>query len=253
MLSRGIAEIDDELVWIDSVETGTGEVTLAPFGRGWNGTTATTHAANARVTMNPAWPTTSIKQAISDTINSFFPKLFAVKSTTFTFSTAVTTYSLPADFETAISVTWDSIGPELEWYPVANYRPDKSAPTSEYATGKSISIYESILPGRSIKVTYRAIPSPLVNDSDGLVAVAGLPESCRDVIVLGAAQRLTSYVDAGRLNAHAVEVDEQDNPKPFGSGARASKDLFGFYGQRLRDEQMKLDSRFPIKVYRTGR
>jgi hypothetical protein len=46
------------------------------FGRGYQGTTASPHAQYAPVTLSPTFPRNSIKKAINDTINSFYPKLW---------------------------------------------------------------------------------------------------------------------------------------------------------------------------------
>ena len=53
-LGMGRAEIDDELVYINSVTTNS--VALQPWGRGVDGSTAATHADDARVTFNPLFP-----------------------------------------------------------------------------------------------------------------------------------------------------------------------------------------------------
>ena len=48
-ISRGTIEIDNELIWVDSVDSGAGTVTIPPYGRGYRGTTATTHTSGTRV------------------------------------------------------------------------------------------------------------------------------------------------------------------------------------------------------------
>ena len=84
-LAKGIIEIDDELIWIDTFNKATNTMTVAPgFGRGYQGTTAAPHAQYAQVTLAPTFPRINIKKAINDTINSYFPKLWSVSSTTFT-------------------------------------------------------------------------------------------------------------------------------------------------------------------------
>ncbi len=106
-LAKGIIEIDDELIWIDNFNSTTNTLNAAPgFGRGWQGTPPAPHAQYSQVTLTPTFPRTVIKQAINDTINSFFPKLWAINSTTFTFNASQTTYPLPDDCD-ALDF-WDS-------------------------------------------------------------------------------------------------------------------------------------------------
>jgi len=43
-IGKGIIEIEDEMVWVDSYDRQANTITVAPFGRGYNSTTAATHA-----------------------------------------------------------------------------------------------------------------------------------------------------------------------------------------------------------------
>ena len=83
-LAKGIIEIDDELIWINSFDKANLTLNaIAGFGRGYGGTTPAPHSENAQVTLTPTFPRVNVKKAINDTINSLYPKLFAVNSTTF--------------------------------------------------------------------------------------------------------------------------------------------------------------------------
>ena len=110
-LAKGIIEIDDELIWVDRFDKATNTMTVAPgFGRGYMGTTAAPHSQYAQVTLAPTFPRNSIKKAINDTINSYYPKLWSVASTTFTFNASQTTYALPDDAETVLYMSWQTTG-----------------------------------------------------------------------------------------------------------------------------------------------
>ena len=113
-IGKGIVEIDDELIHIDSVDRSDRSAVISPFGRGYRGTTAASHSANAKVTFSPSFPRISVKRAINDTIKSVFPKLYGIANTTFSYSPAVTTYSLPAEAETVLALSWSDIGPSGE-------------------------------------------------------------------------------------------------------------------------------------------
>ena len=117
-IGKGIVEIDDELIHIDSVDRSDRSATISPFGRGYRGTTAASHTLNTKVTFAPSFPRLSVKRAINDTIRAVYPNVFGVASTTFTFNPSVTTYSLPTEAETVLAVSWDTIGPSNEWLPI---------------------------------------------------------------------------------------------------------------------------------------
>lgn len=251
-LAKGIIEIDDELIWINSFDRTNLTLNVIPgFGRGYQGTTPSPHAQNAQVTMTPTFPRVTIKQAINDTINSFYPKLFAVQSTTFTFNAAQVAYPLPDDARDVLFVSWQTVGPSREWLPVNKWRIDRMANVQAFDTTKTVNIYDKIMPGRTVQVYYSTIPNTLTNANDDYAIVSGLPESTRDVVTLGAAYRLLSYLDTGRINLTSAEADLADTKLPSTAGASASKYVFALFQQRLAEETTKLQDRFPIRVHYT--
>ena len=248
-LAKGIIEIDDEQIWINSFDKPNLTLNaIAGFGRGYNGTTAAPHAQNSQVIMTPTFPRVSVKRAINDTINSFYPKLFGVSSTTFTFNAAQVAYPLPAEARDVLYISWQTVGPSKEWLPVNRWRFDRMANVAAFNTTKTVNIYEKIMPGRTVQV-YSIIPNDLTNNSDDFAAVTGLPETCRDVVVFGASYRLLSYLDTGRINLSSAEADINDNKLPSTAGASASKYVFALFQQRLQEESTKLQDRFPIRVH----
>lgn len=249
-LSKGIVEIDDELIYVDSFDKTTNTLNVIPagFGRGFQATTAASHAQYAPVILSPAFPRASIKKAINDTIGSLFPKLWGTASTSFTYNGVVNTYTLPTEAQDVLSVSWQSVGSSKEWYPVKRWRPDPMANTGAFTSGNTITVYDGITPGRTVQVFYTKEPSLLVNNSDDFSAVTGLSESCRDVVALGAAYRLLSYLDPGRINLASAEADTADSKLPSTAGTSASRYIFALYQQRLNEEAGKLQGKFPTKI-----
>jgi len=251
-LAKGVIEIDDELIWIDSFDKTSSTLNVIPgFGRGYSNTSPAPHARYAQVTLSPTFPRVSIKQAINDTINSVFPKLWSIRSTTFIFNSAVTTYALPDDAEDVLAVTWQTIGPSKEWLPVRRWRVDGMANSGAFNSTSTISLYDAITSGRTVQVWYTSEPSTLDSSNEDFADVTGLPETCRDVITLGAAYRLLSYLDAGRINLTSAESDNADTKIPSSAGTSASKYLFALYNQRLQDESARLYGKYPTKIHYT--
>jgi hypothetical protein len=251
-LAKGVIEIDEELLWIDSFDKTSSVLNVIPgFGRGYSNTSPAPHAQYAQVTLSPTFPRVNIKKAINDTINSVFPKLWSIQSTTFTYTPTVTTYALPDDAEDVIAVSWQTTGPSKEWLTVKRWRMDPMANAAAFNSNSTVTIHDAITPGRTIQVWYTAEPSTLDSSNEDFADVSGLPESCRDVIVLGASYRLLSYLDAGRINLTSAESDSADTKIPSYAGASASKYLFALYNQRLQDESAKLYGRYPTKIHYT--
>jgi hypothetical protein len=251
-LAKGIIEIDDELIWIDSFDKTNNVMNVIPgFGRGYQGTTASPHSQYAPVTLSPTFPRSNIKKAINDTINSFYPKLWIINSYTFTFNASQVTYALPDDVEGVLFISWQTTGSSQEWLPVNRWRLDGMANAATFNTNNTLNIYENVQPGRTIQVWYTATPNTLDANTDDFADVSGLPDSCKDVVVLGAAYKLLSYLDAGRINLSSAESDLNDSKLPSSAGAAASRYIFALYQQRLNEEALKLADKYPIRIHYT--
>jgi hypothetical protein len=252
-LAKGIIEIEDELLLVDTFDKTSNTLAIMPgFGRGYQHSTVATHAQYSPVIISPQFPRTSIKQAINDTIDSLYPKLWANATTTLTYNPAVTTYALPSGTEDITTLSWQSVGPSKEWIPINNWRLDPVANTSVFASGTTVSIHDRITPGRTIQVAYRKAPTVLSNSTDEFTTVTGLPASCRDVVTLGAAYKMLSYIDAGRVNLTSAEADAADTKTPSTAGTSVSKYIFALFQQRLNEESSKLSGQYPIRPHRIG-
>lgn len=248
-IGKGIIEIDDEMLWVDSYDRQSNTITIAPFGRGYNATTAATHDVNAKITIAPTYPRQAVKRAINDTINSVYPKVFAVSSSHVSFLASRTTYAVPAEAIQILSMAWQSVGPTKEWLPIRQWRWDPIAYSDAFPTGKTVSIYDNVLPGRTINIIYTHMPVNLVNNSDDFEGVSGLPSSMRDVLIYGAAWRLASYTDPSRNSITSPQSDELDTKRPYGTGANVTKQLQQLFLQRLEEESLKQKLQYPTRVH----
>jgi hypothetical protein len=251
-LAKGIIEIDSELIWIDNFSQANSTLNASPgFGRGYQNTNASPHAQYAQVTLSPTFPKVMIQKAINDVINSLYPKLWAVASTTFTFNASQTTYALPDDLESILYMSWQTTGSSLEWLPINRWRADPMANISAFNTTNTVNIYENIQPGRTVQVYYTTTPNTLDNPTDDYADVTGLPASSVEVVILGACYKLLSYVDAGRINLSSAEADLNDTKIPSTAGVASSRYIYALFQQRLNDEALKLQDKFPIRIHYT--
>jgi len=248
VLTRGIVEIDEELIWVDSFDRTTNTATIPPYGRGFRDTTPVPHTAGTRVTITPSFPRAMIRKDINEAIDAIYPDLFGVYYTTFPFIAARTTYQLPQEAIDALAVSWQTIGPSLEWLPVRHYRIDRTANPLAWNSGKTISISDGIIPGRTVQVVYTKKPTQLQNDNDDFT-LTGLPESCREVIILGAAYRSAAYIDMGRIPAITAEADAQQQSNPVGSATNMSRYFYQMYQQRLQVEIRRQQEQYPPRTH----
>jgi hypothetical protein len=197
----------------------------------------------------PTYPRNAVKRAINDTINAVYPKVFGIGSTTASFLASRTTYSLPSNAIQILSMAWQSVGPTKEWLPIRQWRWDPIANTTAFTTGKTVSIYDNVLPGRTIQIVYAALPVNFTSLTDDMEATTLLPSSMRDVLVYGAAWRLSSYVDPARISISSPQSDEIDAKRPYGTGANVTKQLQTLYMMRLEEESLKQKLQYPTRVH----
>jgi hypothetical protein len=252
-ISSGIIQIDDELIYVDSYDRNSGVLSIPPYGRGYNGTSPSSHAVGARVIISPTFPSVDVKDAINETLLATFPDLYTTGTHTFSFSPAKSTYPLPEEVETVLGVSYETTGPSKEWLPIRGWRVDSMANTSAFNSRNSISLYTGVEPGRTVQVFYTAAPTVMDSDDDDFEIVTGLPASCKDVMVIGAAARLASFIDPGRLTFGSAESDQQSQiaGRAYGAGTNASKYLLALYDKRLAEETRKMNDRNPIRIHFT--
>lgn len=243
----GLIEVGSELVWVQSVA---GDVlTVAPFGRGYRGTTAAAHSVGDRVTVAPTVPRSVIERAVNDTIKSVWPSVFGVASTQFTFTGVIDTYSLPVAAERVLSVAWDSIGPTGEWMPVRRWKVEQNASTTDFATGNSISIFDPVVPGRTVRVVYTTVPAALASGDN--FSDSGLRDSCQDLVQFGAAARLVPWFEAGQAPGVAAEANYAAAVGRQSQVTSLARYFTQMYQLRLQEEAAALHTLFPVRSHFT--
>ncbi len=250
-LGKGIIEVDNELMWVDSFDRIANTATIAPYGRGYLGTTASTHGVDAKVTISPTFPRSAVTKAINDTVGAMGSAISAVKQTTFTWNAAVNTYGFNGlNIENILRMMWQDVGPTEEWINIRRWDFDPFADSTTWgANAQTVTIYDYITAGRTVKVMYGTEPSTMSSESDVFTTTTGLPASCRDVVTLGAAYRLISYLDPARVSQTSPQADEIDSRRPFGSSASITRQLFALYNQRLTEETSRQQAQFPPRVH----
>lgn len=248
LVTRGLAEIGNELLLVSSFNQSTGVVTVAAGtnGRGRENTTAATHAVNDIVTMDPDYPKQRITEAINDTIQATYPDLYVMTSTDIPKLAAQYEYAMPADSEDVLRVTADTIGPSRVKFAVQNWRYNPQAQIDSFlTTGKTIEIGDMITPGRTMHIVYTKKPGIFTSDSQDYETQVGYPERTADMIMFGAVARLLSGVESARLQQKSVESTERAAVVPTGAASNASQYFWNMYQKRLNEEIDRLHQLFP--------
>jgi len=259
-VGKGIIEIDEELLWVDTYDRVGNTATIAPYGRGYLGTgpavnEGVTHLADAKVTIAPTFPRFTIKRAINDTISAIGSSIFAAKTTTITSNSAVSAFRLPSGTATTLniskilSIAYQALGSSKEWIPIRSYRFDGNANSTAFTSGQTVSIYDYIPSGRTVQIVYATDPVAFTTNAGVFTDVTGLPESCKDLIILGATYRLLSNLDPARASMVSPQADETDSKRPYGSSQSLTKQVYALFNQRLNEEIKNQQDKYPIRVH----
>lgn len=244
---QGVAEIEDEIVFIDSVDYNSSILTIAPDGRGWYGTTAASHAADKRITMAPVWPKMQVRAAINEAILGTYPLLFGVGTTSFTYNPVVTTYEIPSEAEQILRVEADTIGPSDEQVRIDRFSFNSAAATTEHSTGNSITLERGGFPGKKVYVTYAKQLTEL--SSGDAFTESGLGETAKLAVKYAALSILTAPMDAARLPIDTAVADEYDSSRSnIGTATRLSAQLYQRYLMELENERKRLRAAYPVRI-----
>ena len=253
-VGKGIVEIDEELFWIDNYDRVGNTATIAPYGRAYLGTTLAAHTAGTKVTIAPTFPRFVIKRAINDTISAIGSSIFAANTTTITSNSAVSAFRLPAtgttlNIRNILSIAYQALGSSKEWIPIRSYRFDGNANSTAFTSGQTVSIYDYIPSGRSVQIAYATDPVPFTTNAEEFATKTGLPESCKDLIILGATYRLLSNLDPARASMVSPQADETDSKRPYGSSQSVARQIYALFTQRLNEEVKSQQEKYPIRVH----
>lgn len=233
---RGIVEIDEELIYAESVSGSA--LTIPAFGRGYRGSTAAAHSAGAMVTFDPVFPRAEVGRAVDQVIAGLFPALFRVQETLLVSQAIDRSYVLPSAVESVLRVEtkWNQ-DPADYWAPIVNWELEKST------SGPVLNLYEGALPGWDIRVAYTAKFGTLVSD----FATAGIPESYADLITYGVTQRMIRFLEPARLQLGAVENVSRAQYIQVGDAGRTATQLYAMYQQRVAEERRRLLEQYPAR------
>ena len=236
-ISRGLIEIGQELIWIDTVDAAV--ATAQPWGRGFKGTTPAAHAAGSMVSVSPSYPRSVVAREVNNAIRAVYPTLYAVTAANVTVDENWQA-ALPADLDRVLMVEWQT--PTGPWSMIDAWEAVHVADPATFSTGKGLLLGRPTPPGATVRVTYAAPPS-LLSTGDAPFTATGLHPGARDVVVLGAAARLLPWMDAGSLPKQTVTADLMDQQVPVGAAVSVSREIRNRYLARLGEERQALQAR----------
>jgi hypothetical protein len=102
-----------------------------------------------------------------------------------------------------------------------------------------------------VRVIYARTPPGQLALADDLETTYGFTPSHRGVFVMGAVARLLMYTEASRIQASTVEAHNRSEAVPAGSATSAARFAYQMFRQRLDDEALQLQLRYPVTTHFT--
>lgn len=239
-----LLSIDLETLYVLSVAASTPTVI-----RGFASTTPAVHDPGTAVYVNPRYTDYEIFKALNDEIGALSSPsngLFHIPAPyNFTYTAAIDTYNLTlAGFIDVLDVRWSDIGPSHNWIPVRTFTVERDADPTAFPGGVALRLFESIMPGRTVHVTYKAEFTALAALTSD-VTTTNLPATAWDIPPLGAAARLLASREARRSSFDAAPESRKATEVPPGTAGAAGRGLTMMRNQRIKEEAARLSARHP--------
>jgi hypothetical protein len=240
-------ELEDMHVWAASADHKT-----ATIERGQYGTAAASHSASKMVYFSPKFSDAEILREINNEIRDLPNSgIYSVATVEIATSPITVAYPLPFadDFE-ILEVRVRQIGPTLDWYVAQNWEEDRHAPTSDFPSGFSLNMRESVPVPSTIHVDYKLSFNALNALTDPVVLTTGMPPYLLDIPILGAAIRLAAGREIRRnFDEWQGETRRAGEVGP-GANNAAPRNLMMLYQKRVVAESNRLQARYPKRKIR---
>lgn len=244
--------IDFEDLYVVASDTTSKTVTAI---RGDGGTTAASHSAGAIVWVNPKWSRGQVLRTINAELESLSGLgIYRMATIDLTYNSSVAGYDMtgltPDDVIDVYEVRADDPGPTNAWRPIRSWTLIRDAPTTDFASGLGLVLFEPGSPGHTIRVTYRKRFTQ-VTSADGatdLATSAGIDREAHDLVALGAAVKLMAGVEVRRSQLNAQPDTRRSEEVPPGAVLQSYTGLVKQYEKRLREERARLARRYPIRL-----
>ena len=249
MRPGGVIQIDNELMYVWELTSGSKSVTVE---RGWNGTTAASHAAGAIVTVDPKFPRAQILEAINaelDDLSSPVNGLFQIKSLEVNYNGTSSMVNL-STADKIIDLISVSVRYLADDYPkIRRCRLIRDLPNDDFNSGYAIRLDEEARAGRMI-VVYKAPFTNITADTQNLQNIAGIPASCEDILMMGAQIRLISPREMKRNFTESQGDTRRAEEVPFGAVTGSVNQIIRMRRDRIISEAAKLKRQYPTFLSR---
>ena len=240
-----ICEIDSELMYIWSVDSGTKTMVVE---RGFNGTTAAAHTANAIIIINPRFPRAQMLEAMNDEVSDLSSPLnglFQIKTLDIDYNGSDVMIDL-AGITSIIDILTVSVRYMTDDYPVARkVRLIRDVPTDDFPSGYALRFDQGVFPGR-LRIVYKAAYAPVTTEATDVNTTCGIQDSVLDIVTLGTQIRLMAPREIKRNFTESQGDTRRGEEVTSGAIGNSIQNL-----QRLRRDRIQAEAARLIRGYPT--
>lgn len=217
--------------------------------RGFNGTTATSHSAEAITTINPRFPRSRVLQQLNADLadlSSPLNGLFQVKTVDIAYngSDRMVNITGATDIQNLIDVRYRYLSDD---YPIIrDVRLLSDMPTSDFASGFALA-FDSYVRSGTIRVVYRAPYGSFSAESDTVADVGG-SDYLDDVLALGTQMRLMAGREVKRNFTESQGDTRRAEEVPSGAVANSMLQLQRLRRDRVMAEAARLNRQYPLRI-----
>ena len=244
-----VIQVDSELMYVWEVGAGTKSATVE---RGFNGTTAVSHASAAVVIVNPKFPRAQLLEALNDELVDLCSPmngLFDVKTLDFNYNSSKRQTNIPVsgDIIDLVEVRYRYIASDYKQ--VNNVKLLRNLPTKDFGSGYGLQI-DSLIPSSTVRVTYKTPFSRIGLESDDLQSIAGFPVEAEDILVMGIQIRAVAPREIKRNFTESQGETRRAEEVPVGAVGGSITNLLRLRRDRITAEAARLNRQYPVVIQR---
>lgn len=232
-------------VWSTSGATATVE-------RGWDGTTAATHAVNAIVTVKPRFPTQMLFDHLNDEITDLSSPangLFQIKTLERAYNGSDRAIDLTSvtDLIDVFDVRWKYLSDD--WPEVRRWRLMRNTNTTSFASGLALIVDEPVQ-ASTMRIVYKAPYTRLSAVSDDLTSVGGVQATLEDVVRMGVQLRAMVGREIKRNFTESQGDTRRAQEVGAGNVQSSWRGVAALRQTRIEAEQARLSKLYPQRIRR---
>lgn len=242
-----VIEIEDELMYVRSADSGTKTATVI---RGYEGSTAATHTSGVAVVVNPKFSRLGLLDMLNDALDDLSGEgLFTMNSLELTYTSSREGYNLTGltNVEDVYAVYYQDTGSLKEWprIPRNQWELRRNAETDDFASGLQLVVYGYAQPGRQLRVQYKSPFTRLTATSQSIESDAGFPSRAIRLLKVATAMQMVYWRETMRNVFESQGDTRRAQEVPAGANIGAARAWEVRYEKAVQNELDRLARQYP--------